>query len=50
MGNKNDRVGEVAILENPEKMASNYTMNERKNEQCHRLHSALTINPKNLPG
>lgn len=30
--------------------ASNYTMNEKSDEQRHRLLNALMINPKNLPG
>lgn len=46
MGNENDGVGGAAVLESSEiKEASNYNMNEKRDEQCHGLLNALMINP-----
>lgn len=46
MGNENDGVGGAAVLESSEiKEASNYNVNEKRDEQCHGLLNALMINP-----
>lgn len=46
MGNENDGVGGAAVLESSEiKEASNYNMNEKRDEQCHGLLNALMNNP-----
>lgn len=46
MGNENDGVGGVAVLESSEiKEASNYNVNEKRDEQCHGLLNALMNNP-----
>lgn len=46
MGNENDRVGGAAVLESSEiKEASNYNVNEKRDEQCHGLLNALMNNP-----